>query len=97
MSQRKPIVLVAAVLTVAFAVVPAPSQAAGFRGEGVSVLAAWERAWAWVARQIGGGELRQKEGSAINPDGSPKPGSAAPAPDTATIETGGGVDPDGAP
>ncbi|MFP5289324.1 MAG: hypothetical protein ACLGI9_26560 [Thermoanaerobaculia bacterium] len=96
MSQRKRIVLVAAVLVAAFAVVPAPSQAAGFRGEGLSVLDVWERARVWGARRIGWGEVWRKEGSAINPDGSPKPGSAAPAPNTATAEEEPRIDPSGA-
>jgi hypothetical protein len=96
MSQRKRIVLVAAVLAAAFAVVPAPSQAAGFRREGLSILDAWERARVWMARRVGWGELWRKEGSAINPDGSPKPGSAAPAPDTNTVEEGPRIDPNGA-
>jgi hypothetical protein len=89
MSQRKRIVLVAAVLAVAFAVVPAPSEAAGFR-EGL------ERVWVWLGRWVGPGELWQKEGGAINPDGSPKPGNAAPAPDTSTAEEGPRIDPNGA-
>lgn len=96
MSQRKRIVLVAAVLVAAFAMVPAPSQAAGFRGEGLFVLEAWERARVWVARRIGWGEVWRKEGGAIDPNGTPKPGSAAPTPDTNTAEEGGAINPDGA-
>jgi hypothetical protein len=105
MSQRNRIVFVVVALVAALTVaVPAPSQAAGLRGESLPVVDAWERAWQWLVRLVGPGEpassrriaRRDKEGSRIDPDGSPKPGAVAPAPGTSTSEEGGRIDPDGA-
>ena len=99
MSQRIRTLVVAVALGAALAVaLPAPAEAAGFRGGSrLPVLDAWERAWGWLARLATPGETarREKEGSAINPDGSPAAGSAAP--DPGTTETGGGLDPLGTP
>lgn len=101
MSQRIRTLVVVVALGAALAVaLPAPAEAAGFRGGSrLPVLDAWERAWSWLARLAGPGEEArwEKEGSAINPDGSPAAGSAAPAPDPGTTETGGGWDPLGTP
>ncbi|HEX9940823.1 MAG TPA: hypothetical protein VGG03_02305 [Thermoanaerobaculia bacterium] len=100
MSQRNRIVFAATVLVAVLSLAaPAPSRAGGF-GEGrTPAISALERAWIWLARLWPGAAAPpptarwEKEGGAIDPDGSPKPGSTAPAPAT---EEGDMIDPDGA-
>lgn len=102
MSQRNRILIVAATLVAVLALAaPAPSQAAGLRGGSLPVLDAWERAWEWLARFAVPPRWTarwEKEGGAIDPDGSPKPGTtSAPAPDPGAAEAGSGLDPLGSP
>lgn len=98
MTQRNRTLIVAVALGAALAVaLPAPSEAAGLRGGGFPVVKAWERAWDWLARLAAPGEEDrwEKEGGAIDPNGSPTPGSAAP--DPGTTDQRSGLDPDGTP
>jgi hypothetical protein len=105
MSQRNRIFVAAVALAAAFTLAaPAPTHAAALRGRSLPAVDAWERAWEWLARLVPRGEAPpprtarwEKEGGMINPDGSPKPGTAAPAPDPGTSEEGGAINPDGTP
>ncbi|HEY0557574.1 MAG TPA: hypothetical protein VGG20_25190 [Thermoanaerobaculia bacterium] len=77
MSQRNRIVLAALALAVTAALAsPAPTRAAGLQAARFSAAAdAFERAWTWIAHLMTGETKRpvvmqEKEGGAINPDGS---------------------------
>lgn len=100
MSQRIRTLVVTVALGAALAVaLPAPSGAAVLRGGSFPALDVWERAWDWLARLMPPLEEArwEKEGGAINPDGSPTAGSAAPTPDPGTTNQGSGLDPLGTP
>lgn len=99
MPQRIRNLVVTVALGAALAVaLPVPSEAAVLREGSLPVLDVWERAWDWLARLVAPGEEArwEKQGGAIDPNGTPKPGSAAPAPETSTSEEGGAIDPNGA-
>ena len=98
MSQKARRVFTLAALVFALSVVlPAPSQAAGLRGWQPPDLVG--RVWSWLADLglISRHEAKpagrwEKEGSGINPDGSPK--SPTPQP-TTNSDQGSMIDPDG--
>lgn len=76
MSQRNRIVLAALALAATAALAaPAPTRAAGFPAARFSAADAFERAWTWIAHLVTGETkqpvtMQEKEGGAINPDGS---------------------------
>ena len=99
MSQRNRIAFATIVLTAAlFLAAPSPSRAASLRAGRAPAVAAWERAWSWLAGLLPGALSQQpaarqeKEGSAINPNGL---WITAPVPDTATDDEGSAINPNG--
>lgn len=98
MSQRNRIVLATAALTAAlFLAAPPPSHAAAQPWR-LPIAGAWERAWTWLAHLLPGGApqtpgVREKEGSAINPNGGTTSGTLVPA--GAQTDEGGAINPDG--
>lgn len=102
MSQRNRIVFTAiALAAVLLMAAPAPSRAAALWEGRIPGAGALERVWDWMAGfRLSGSPRRpaawgEKEGSAINPDGRPTPGPAAPTTPPASLEDGGAVNPDG--
>ncbi len=90
MSRRNRMVLTTiGLLAVLSLTAPAPSQAMGLWESGISLADTFERAWSWLTGQRPGATSRErtapwrKEGSAINPNGTP-------VTLTATIPTGDG-------
>ena len=86
--------------TALWVITPAPAHAAGL---GLGWAPSWEGAWSWLVRFVAHWD---KEGSAINPNGSlAKEGSminpdglttpAPPTAGTATTEEGGAINPNG--
>lgn len=95
MSQRNRIVLAAAVLTASLCgVAPAPSHAAGLRPWRVPVVGVWELAWSRLAALLPQGASRkpaarqEKEGGAINPNGSTTSGSIPVPPGSYSADGG---------
>jgi hypothetical protein len=76
MFQRNRIVLAALALLAAVALAtPAAAHAAGFQTGRFSAVDALERAWTWIIHLVAGEAKKpaarhEKEGGAINPDGS---------------------------
>lgn len=97
MSQRNRIVLAAVALVAALSLAaPSPSHAAGLQPWRIPAVDLWERAWNWMAGLLPGGASQkptisqEKEGSAINPNGS-----LAPLPPGTQSDEGGAVNPEG--
>ncbi len=97
MSHRNRIVLATAALAVAlFLTAPLPSHAA-VHPWSLPVTGAWERAWSWLLHLLPGGEpqkpgVREKQGSAIEPDGrTTGSGTTVPPPVGTQSDEGGGL------
>jgi hypothetical protein len=95
MSQRNRIVLAALALTAAFVLAPAPAPAAGLPLWRIPAVDALERAWTWMARLVlvepkKPVAMQDKEGGAINPDGSTTTHLAAPPSPATPSGIGGG-------
>ena len=99
MSHRNRIVLATVALAVSlFLAAPLPSHAA-VQPWSFPVTGAWERAWSWLLHLLPGETqkpgVREKEGSAINPNGGTTSGTTVPQPAGTQSDEGSAITPDG--
>jgi hypothetical protein len=100
MSHRNRIVLATAALAVAlFLTAPLPSHAISHPWM-LPAAGAWEQAWSWLLHLLPGGAApkpgaREKEGSAINPNGGTSSGTTVPLPAGTQSDQGGAANPNG--
>jgi len=101
MSQRnRTILATAALLAALILAAPSPSHAAALHPWKLPI-AAWNRAWTWLANLLPGGApqkpegVQTKEGSAINPNGGTGSGLVVPTPSGTQSDEGSAINPNG--